>query len=209
MGAGWPGTTYLCKFILGDEGRELIRGKSILEIGAGNGLPSFLCAQAGAAEVVVTDGDATEVAMLKKSVAKGYVVHSSSSGGAETECRFQPKLLWWGYPAGEKQMPEKRRSFDVMLACEVCYNPNDVQLVADTIDFFLAEGGTALVMNTCVVVIADDYDKLQVELKATWERLLTEKGLVWRDVDMLPFREEGQEQLVTDYFMAVTRGGSG
>ena len=159
MGAGWPGTTYLCKFILDPAGRALIHQKRVLEIGAGNGLPSFLCAQAGAAEVIPTDGDATEVAMLKKSVAEGYVVGEG--------CRFEPRLLWWGYPAGEKQMPERKRGFDVILACEVspkpesaarhprnrfsdggevCYNPNDVQLVADTIDYFLSE---AIALSLC------------------------------------------------------------
>jgi predicted nicotinamide N-methyase len=50
----WPSAHVLAKYLWA--GREgLIRGKSVIELGAGCGLPGLLCARAGATRVVLTD----------------------------------------------------------------------------------------------------------------------------------------------------------
>jgi len=79
----------------------------------GNGLPSFLAAQVGAAELLVTDGDATEVAMVKGSVDRGYL---KTSG----ETSFRPLMLWWGAEeASRSSIADRKETLDVVMACEV------------------------------------------------------------------------------------------
>ena len=50
----WNASTHLAD-IFDKEGKDIIRGKRILELGAGAGLPSMICGLNGAKKVVVTD----------------------------------------------------------------------------------------------------------------------------------------------------------
>ena len=51
----WLGSEVLCQYML--EHQELIKGKRILELGAGLGLCGIVAYQLGAAKVIMTDGD--------------------------------------------------------------------------------------------------------------------------------------------------------
>ena len=49
----WGGATFLSKHI--EKHPELVRGQTVLELGAGAGLPSLISGALGAKKVVVTD----------------------------------------------------------------------------------------------------------------------------------------------------------
>ena len=139
---GWPGTTYICKFILANEGRSTVAGKRVLELGAGNALPSLLAAHeyVGAAEVVITDGDPTEVAMVKRSIER-FVPRKEA---------VSTERLRWGTPGAEKgKLAHRKEAFEVMMACECCYELACVPLLVESIVYFLAPHGTAFILNTC------------------------------------------------------------
>jgi protein-lysine N-methyltransferase EEF2KMT len=62
----WEGSMLLCSHLLSTAdndssstvGESLLRGKRVLELGAGCGVVGMLCVRLGAAQVVITDGDA-------------------------------------------------------------------------------------------------------------------------------------------------------
>jgi EEF1A N-terminal glycine/lysine methyltransferase len=63
----WNGSRIVSEFFEADPSR--VRGKSVLELGAGAGLPSLVCGFLGAKKVVVTDfPDADLVANMQKNV---------------------------------------------------------------------------------------------------------------------------------------------
>lgn len=113
---------------LEDNASSLIRGKTILELGAGAGLPSLVSAIRGASHVVVTDyPDAELVENLQWNVdhcellpqprnieAKGYL------WGAETE------NLTSGLPNGQS-------AFDVLILADLLFNHSEHQKLVATV----------------------------------------------------------------------------
>lgn len=53
--ACWGSARYLAVWLLTEEGRSLVAGRFVLEVGAGLGLPSIACAIAGAERATATD----------------------------------------------------------------------------------------------------------------------------------------------------------
>lgn len=65
----WEAALHLGSYLLAPAGQELIRGKSVLELGAGTGFLSILCAgQLQASHVTTTDGDEGVVDALKENL---------------------------------------------------------------------------------------------------------------------------------------------
>lgn len=190
---GWPGTTYMTSFLL-TEGASAIKGKRVMELGAGNALPSLLAAQAGAVEVVATDGDATEVSMVAKSAEK--------FGCGET--RVQSRLLNWGTEgATNSTLSSQRREFDVILACETAYELAAIPLLLESVQYFLAEDGVAFILNTCAQTsgTAD----MQGTLRTKMEDELTARDFCWDLVPLEPYHVPTQTHDSTDYLMRVRR----
>ena len=65
----WEAALYLGSYLLTSEGSSLIRGKSVIELGAGTGFLSILCAKhLEAKHVTATDGDEGVVEALKENL---------------------------------------------------------------------------------------------------------------------------------------------
>lgn len=65
----WEAALHLATYLLSDQGRGLVLGESVLELGAGTGFLSILCAkQLGATHVTTTDGDEGVVETLKENL---------------------------------------------------------------------------------------------------------------------------------------------
>jgi predicted nicotinamide N-methyase len=63
----WEAALHLGSYLLSEEGRSLIKGKNVLELGAGTGFLSLLCAKhLEANHVTSTDGDEQVVEALKE-----------------------------------------------------------------------------------------------------------------------------------------------
>lgn len=66
----WEGALHLGAYLLSDAGRRLVRGRNVLELGAGTGFVAILCAkQLAAKHVTATDGDAAIVDALAANMA--------------------------------------------------------------------------------------------------------------------------------------------
>ncbi len=65
----WEASLHLGSYLLTDAGKGLIKGKNILELGAGTGFLSLLCAKhLQAKHVTTTDGDEGVVEALKENI---------------------------------------------------------------------------------------------------------------------------------------------
>ena len=85
----WEAALHLGAYFLSGQGQELIRGKSILELGAGTGFLAILCAKnLGAAHVTTTDGDEGVVEALKENL---------FLNGLDDERKVLTSVLRWGH----------------------------------------------------------------------------------------------------------------
>lgn len=84
----WEAALHLGAYLLSGHGQELIKGKSILELGAGTGFLSILCSkQLEAAHVTSTDGDEGVVDALKENL---------FLNGVDDQNRVLTSVLRWG-----------------------------------------------------------------------------------------------------------------
>uniref|UniRef100_A0A7S4QJW1 Calmodulin-lysine N-methyltransferase n=1 Tax=Alexandrium monilatum TaxID=311494 RepID=A0A7S4QJW1_9DINO len=116
-----------------------LSGRRVLELGAGCGLLGLVAAHS-AAEVVLTDGDEEEAALLRVNAAQ-----HGPPGGA----RVSGAHLDWGLEPAEAAAEAMggRGSFDVILGSQICHNPKYIRECVETISFFLAPDGEAFIFN--------------------------------------------------------------
>ena len=138
---------------------SLVRGKTVLELGAGAGLPSLLCAELGASKVVVTDypdpdlvknlwlnidttfyGDDEKKDGEKSIVAEGYC------WGADAE----PLLAHLPPGDEKKKKKKKKKGFEVLILADLLFNHSEHGKLVATIEATLArtKEATALVFFT-------------------------------------------------------------
>jgi hypothetical protein len=108
----WEAALHLSSYLLSSpELTASIKGKKVIELGAGTGLLSILCAShLGAAYVTATDGDEGVVQALQENAAFNDVKDSMDIG-----------VLWWGRALKGSWMYEKDPSFscDLVLGADV------------------------------------------------------------------------------------------
>jgi hypothetical protein len=108
----WEAALHLSSYLLSTpELMASVRGKKVIELGAGTGLLSILCAShLGAAHVTATDGDEGIVQALHENAAFNDVKDVMEIG-----------VLWWGRALKGSWMFEKDPSFscDLVLGADV------------------------------------------------------------------------------------------
>ena len=106
----WPASVVLCRW-LADHSAQ-VAGKRVLELGAGTGLPSLLCARLGARRVVATDGTEAVVERLGRALA------SADAGGAAS--RHAALRLEWEQTE-VLLATAKAEGIDTLLLADVVY----------------------------------------------------------------------------------------
>jgi predicted nicotinamide N-methyase len=90
----WEAALLLGSYLATDDGRNLIKGKRVFELGAGTGVISILCAKhLGAVGVVATDGDEAVVDAVKTNLFLNQLDVDSLEG-----CQVRTAALKWGWP---------------------------------------------------------------------------------------------------------------
>lgn len=90
----WEAALLLGSYLTTEDGRDLIKGKKIFELGAGTGVISILCAKhLKAAGVVATDGDEAVVDAIKTNLFLNGLDADSPEG-----CQIRTAALKWGWP---------------------------------------------------------------------------------------------------------------
>ncbi|KAI9682967.1 MAG: hypothetical protein M1829_006403 [Trizodia sp. TS-e1964] len=123
----WEAALHLGKYLFTDPGRLLIRGKRVLELGAGTGLLAILCSKyLGAAKVMATDG--TE--QVAKGIENNLFLNGLSDSGA-----IEAQVLFWGAP--EFAAPSARGLFssqwDVVIGADVIFDQTVIPWLVATV----------------------------------------------------------------------------
>jgi predicted nicotinamide N-methyase len=110
----WEAAAHLAAYLAGTaEGRGLVAGARVLELGAGTGLVALACARAvGAARVVATDGSAEVVEALRD----GIFVNGLQRRRREGPEVSAAVLRWGRYPEVGGLGP---RDFDVVVGADI------------------------------------------------------------------------------------------
>lgn len=89
----WDAALRLGTFLVSLPGRKLVNGKDVIELGAGTGFLSLLCAKyLGARHVLATDGDARVIEDLKETA----MVNSLDKND-----HFEAMVFKWGHDMSE------------------------------------------------------------------------------------------------------------
>jgi nicotinamide N-methyltransferase len=105
---------------LEDHAEQLVRGKTVLELGAGAGLPSLVAAVLGAQKVVVTDyPDQDLISNLRYNIAQCPALAGASNIVAEG--------FLWGNPVDvlKSHLPSPGEGFDVLILADILFNHSE------------------------------------------------------------------------------------
>jgi len=178
-GMGFGGSVYGCSIALAHHlcvaRPELIRGRAVLELGAGLALASLAAAAHGAARVVATDGDGAVVALAAAAAARNGVAEGPS---------FSVRRLRWGVPG------DAVAGMEVVVAADVVAAPyaRSLRALADTVELLLPPAGGAGGSGGGVFVLA-------------YQRRGAEERAFFSDMDARGWaREEvGRDALLGDF----------
>ncbi|TNM90974.1 hypothetical protein fugu_003263 [Takifugu bimaculatus] len=170
----WPGALALCSFL--DNNRQMVdvRGKEVLELGAGTGLVTIVASLLGAS---VTATDLPEVlSNLKANVMRN----------TRGRCRHTPQVaaLVWGHDL-ETTYPTSVYRYDYVLAADVVYHHDFLNELLDTMKHFCRPGTTLIWANK--VRFEGDLKFMEDFQKTFHTSLLAEDG------DMRIFMATGRE----------------
>ncbi|EGE78777.1 nicotinamide N-methyltransferase Nnt1 [Blastomyces dermatitidis ATCC 18188] len=127
---------------LEDKAREWVEGRDILELGAGAGLPSLVCAILGARTAVVTDYpdfDLVENMRINAQACESLLSLGGTDGSSPKSSPLRVEGFKWGTDPETvlRHLPDDaglgvdgRRGFDLLILADVIYNhPQHVQLI--------------------------------------------------------------------------------
>lgn len=113
----WRACEHMCEFVFNHP--ELIANKTVCELGSGLGLLAILMDKMQvAAEIVATDGDDDTMELLYENV-------------ESNQSQVEAQKLWWGLVEGFKE--DRPDGFDVLVAADVIYEPEQVVPLLETV----------------------------------------------------------------------------
>ena len=129
----WPASIALCRVL--QERPGVIANRRVLELGAGTGLPSLLCARhLGAARVLATDGNMAAVAKLSDAL---------------SDCRHAHALqLTWDAPDALVALVASER-IDTLLLADCVYPSKDATPLLEALGSVLILGATPALCIYC------------------------------------------------------------
>jgi protein-lysine N-methyltransferase EEF2KMT len=109
----WEAALHLGAFLRSTEGQRFVKGKQMLELGAGTGLVSLLCAKhLGAQHVMATDGSELVVDAIRSNI----FLNGLDNGGV-----VEAAALKWGYALSDESIEEdyNNGTLDVVVGADV------------------------------------------------------------------------------------------
>jgi nicotinamide N-methyltransferase len=131
--AGRTTSTYLEQ-----HASTLVQNKTVLELGAGAGLPSLVCALNGAKQVVVTDyPDAELIDNLRFNIDHCSLL--------STPPRIVAEGYLWGAPIDDvvKHLPDGSETFDVLILADLLFNHSEHAKLIKTVQITLKKSAEA------------------------------------------------------------------
>jgi 2-polyprenyl-3-methyl-5-hydroxy-6-metoxy-1,4-benzoquinol methylase len=113
----WEAAPRFGSFLCSENGINYVRGKQVLELGAGTGLVAILCAKIlGASYVLATDGSDTVIETLEENL---------FLNGLDDKRSIDTRILKWGQHF-EDDENDKERKFDVVLGADLVSSRTNV-----------------------------------------------------------------------------------
>ncbi|KAI3317543.1 S-adenosyl-L-methionine-dependent methyltransferase [Xylariaceae sp. AK1471] len=153
----WEAALHLGSYLLTDAGRSLIKGKSVLELGAGTGFLTILCAKhLGARHITSTDGDENVIDGLKENLALNDL---------DDKKLVTARTLWWGDEIKSTWVEEDCRSepYDIIIGADITYDKVAIAALVQTLRHLFQMRPGLLVIIAGVVRNADTFQTFQVE----------------------------------------------
>ena len=132
--AVWASSLYLSRFLAANA--ALVKGKRVIELGAGIGLPSLVSAKLGAAHVLVTDVDKYAVEALPVAIAKNGVTANAEAA----------KLDWFAYLRPGPAPSSALAPVPLLIAADCNYTTAAVPALIAVIDALLEPSGGELLL---------------------------------------------------------------
>lgn len=172
----WEAALHLASHISDATMHSYIRGKNVIELGAGTGLLSQILARLGASSVMATDGDRRTVSRLEASIQR-----NTTNVQRSADCTIITRQFTWGSDIAQLKQNGNLDDFDTVMAADVTY---DISAVPDLIKSIRElvqsrKGACALVCSTVrnqkgndtFLEICRKYHELRVELLSLLTRL--------------------------------------
>jgi len=142
---------------------EIVRGKRVVELGAGTGLAGLVAAALGAKEVVMTDLTAT-LPLLKRNVERNAAAVTTPMSALE---------LRWG---AEEGPGAELSDFDVIIACEIVYqhDAETYEALVRSMKKLLRRDGVILVTYEFRSGLVEDlefFDRMELDYESITESL--------------------------------------
>ncbi|KAI9728324.1 MAG: hypothetical protein M1834_007728 [Cirrosporium novae-zelandiae] len=139
----WEAALHLANYICSSEGKKSVKGKNILELGAGTGLLSITATKClGAKFVLATDGDDNTV----DNIGTNIILNNFGCLGIKT---IEAATLKWGMSLDQK-VKGACDSYDIVLGADITYDLRIIPLLVSTLrDLF------------------DEYPNIEVLISAT------------------------------------------
>ncbi|KAI1179524.1 S-adenosyl-L-methionine-dependent methyltransferase [Nemania sp. FL0916] len=153
----WEAALHLGSYFLTKSGRNLVKGKSVLELGAGTGFLAILCAKhLGARHVATTDGDEAVVEYLKENLVLNDM-HDEKLVTART--------LWWGEELKDTWVEQKCTAdpFDIIIGADITYDKVAIAALVQTLRYLFRMKPGLLVVIAGVVRNAETFQAFQDE----------------------------------------------
>mmetsp|Transcript_33633 Transcript_33633/g.44383 ORF Transcript_33633/g.44383 Transcript_33633/m.44383 type:complete len:320 (-) Transcript_33633:95-1054(-) len=135
----WNAARYLADTF--DDPNFDLRGKTTLELGAGAGLPSLICALNGAETVVITDyASAADTALVENLQKNIDMLRPQIPDNSKV---FAHGYIW-GYPSEPllEYLNPSGRKFDMIILADLLFNHSEHEKLLQTCDACLSEDGT-------------------------------------------------------------------
>lgn len=173
----WEASLHLATYVHANS--NLVRDKRIIELGAGTGLVSLLCAGPLAAkQVLATDGLPHIVDAVEKNILRNH--RSLFSGDAGRRMPIAKQLDW-----GDVQNLEEALEFDgaipeydLILGADITYSPDVVPILAELLKVLMMEMFPENGMEALIASTVRNEKTLAVFREACRQR-----GLVVEDID--------------------------
>ena len=136
----WKGSEALCDFL--GTNAATVRGKLVVELGAGLGLCGITAHKLGAQKVILTDGDTDTLGNMRKNVA---------SNNTQNDDSMVCKQLLWGRKVAEfREAFAPDHGFDVVMGGDVAYAQESLDPLFDTALSLLSMDSGSVFLVSCV-----------------------------------------------------------
>ncbi|KAI0843259.1 putative methyltransferase-domain-containing protein [Hypoxylon sp. FL0890] len=122
----WEASLHLGSYLLTDAGSHLVRGKNVLELGAGTGFLTILLAKhLNAKHVTATDGDEGVVEAIKENIALNEL----------DQHRIRTETLMWGCDLKETWVENDYAThpYDVVVGADITYDKVAIRALVSTL----------------------------------------------------------------------------